>query len=275
MAIEKSNNPAEFLEFERAGWATNIAGYDDAFGPVSRQTVGPTLDAANVRSGMHLLDVCCGPGMLAQAAIERGASAVGLDFPEVVELARRLVPGGEFKAGDAQVLPFVDDTFDAVVCGYGVMHLPDAEKAMREMLRVLRPGARAAISVWDSRTTNQFSLVYAAVRAHGNINVPLPHGADFFQFSTPEKMRAGLSEAGFVSVEATAFDQKWRVKSAQQVLDAIRDGTVRARALMAAQTDAAMVGIRQFFEQALDAMGSPEKGYDVPLSAIIGSGAKR
>src|SRR6478735_1079172 len=110
VAIEKSNNPAAFLEFERAGWAANIAGYDDAFGPVSRQTVGPTLDAANLRSGMHLLDVCCGPGMLAQAAIERGARAVGLDFPEVVELARRLVPGGEFQPGDAQALPFADDT---------------------------------------------------------------------------------------------------------------------------------------------------------------------
>jgi ubiquinone/menaquinone biosynthesis C-methylase UbiE len=274
VAIEKSNNPAAFLDFERAGWAANIAGYDDAFGPVSRQTVGPTLDAANLRPGMHLLDVCCGPGMLAQAAIERGARAVGLDFPEVIELARRLVAGGQFQAGDAQALPFADDTFDAVVCGYGVMHLPDAERAMREMLRVVRPGGRVAISVWDSRATNQFSLAYAAVRAHGNINVPLPHGADFFQFSTPEKMRAGLGEIGFTEVTATAFDQKWHVKSAQQVLDAIRDGTVRARALMAAQTDAAMVGIRQFFEQALGAMGSPDKGYDVPLPAIIGSGAK-
>lgn len=233
-----------------------------------------TLDAAHVGSGMHLLDVCCGPGMLAKAAMERGAHAVGLDFPEVVELAKRQVPEGEFQAGDAQALPFADSAFDAVVCGYGLMHLPDPEKALREMLRVLRPGGRAAVSVWDSRATNQFSLTYAAVRAHGNINVPLPHGGDFFQFGTPEKMCAGLSEIGFTNVTAIAFNQKWHVKSAAQVLDAIRNGTVRARALMAAQTDVAMVGIRQFFEQALDAMRGPDEGYDVPLPAIVGSGTK-
>jgi ubiquinone/menaquinone biosynthesis C-methylase UbiE len=274
VAIEKSNNPAAFLDFERAGWATNIAGYDDAFGPVSRQTVSPTLDAARVGSGTHLLDVCCGPGMLAKAAIERGAHAVGLDFPEVIELAKRRVPEAEFRAGDAQALPFADGTFDAVVCGYGLMHVPDPEKALREIRRVLRPGGRAAVTVWDSRATNQFSLTYAAVRAHGNIEVPLPHGGDFFQFGTPAKMCAALSEIGFTNVSASAFDQKWHVKSATQLLDAIRNGTVRARALMAAQTDAAMVGICQFFEQALDAMGSPDKGYDVPLPAIIGSGTK-
>jgi ubiquinone/menaquinone biosynthesis C-methylase UbiE len=154
------------------------------------------------------------------------------------------------------------------------MHVPDPEKALREIRRVLRPGGRAAVTVWDSRATNQFSLTYAAVRAHGNIEVPLPHGGDFFQFGTPEKMCAALSEIGFTNVSASAFDQKWHVKSATQLLDAIRNGTVRARALMAAQTDAAMVGICQFFEQALDAMGSPDKGYDVPLPAIIGSGTK-
>jgi len=241
---------------------------------VSRQTVSPTLDAARVGSGTHLLDVCCGPGMLAKAAIERGAHAVGLDFPEVIELAKRRVPEAEFRAGDAQALPFADGTFDAVVCGYGLMHVPDPEKALREIRRVLRPGGRAAVTVWDSRATNQFSLTYAAVRAHGNIEVPLPHGGDFFQFGTPEKMCAALSEIGFTNVSASAFDQKWHVKSATQLLDAIRNGTVRARALMAAQTDAAMVGICQFFEQALDAMGSPDKGYDVPLPAIIGSGTK-
>ena len=92
MAIEKSKNPAQFLEFERTGWGHSIVGYDDAFGVVTRLTVEPTLDAANVRSGMRVLDVCCGPGMLAEGAIARGAQAIGLDFSKVIELARNVVP---------------------------------------------------------------------------------------------------------------------------------------------------------------------------------------
>lgn len=275
MAIEKSNSPAAFLGFERAGWKRSIAAYDEGFGAVSRQTVDTTLDAADVRSGMRMLDVCCGPGMLAAGAVSRGTKAVGLDFPAVIDLARKLVPGAEFQAGDAQALPFPDNSFDAVVCGYGIMHLPDPEKALYEMLRVVRPGRRVAVSVWDSRAPNNgFSLVYGAVRAHGNIDVPLPHGADFFQFSTPEKMRTALSEIGFTKIEAIAFDQTWHVKSASEVFDAIAHGTVRARALLEGQSESAMTGIRQWFEQTVDAMGSPGRGYDVPLPAIIGSGTK-
>ena len=68
--------------------------------------------------------------LLSAAAVDRGAKAVGLDFAGVVALARKLVAGAEFQDGDATRLPFPDDSFDAVVCGYGVMHVPDAEAAL-------------------------------------------------------------------------------------------------------------------------------------------------
>jgi len=276
MAIEKSKNSDAFVDFERAGWANSIAGYDEAFGSVSRQTVAPMLDAAGVRAGAHVLDVCTGPGMLVQAAIERGAKATGLDFPKVVELAQKLVPTGEFRAGDAQALPFPDDTFDAVVCGYGVIHLPEPEMALREMMRVLRPGGRAGISVWENTTPNNgFSLVYAAVRAHGRMDVSLPHGPDYFQFSTDAKMRAALSDIGFTDVQTKFVEQYWRVKSGAQILDAMASGTVRARALLAAQDAAATEKIRGFFEQTLAGLGNADAdGFRVPLPALVGSGAK-
>ena len=151
MPIEQSRDPKQFSDFERSGWDRNISGYDAAFGAVARQTVPSMLDAARVTHGMRVLDVCCGPAMLSVAALERGAEVVGLDFSvSAVELARKLVPTGRFEQGDAQALPFPEASFDAVLCGYGLMHLPDPAKAMREMLRVLRPGGRAALSVWDA-----------------------------------------------------------------------------------------------------------------------------
>ena len=80
MTIERSKNPGEFLDFERAGWGANIAKYDDAFGAVTRQTVGHTLDAAEVGSGMRVLDVCTGPGMMVEGAIStrRAGDRIGL-----------------------------------------------------------------------------------------------------------------------------------------------------------------------------------------------------
>jgi SAM-dependent methyltransferase len=277
MVIEKSKNPNAFIGFELAGWDANIAGYDRAFGSVSRQTVRPMLDAANVGPGMRVLDVCTGPGMSVKAALERGAHAVGLDFSqEAVDLARRLVPAGEFKQGDAQALPFPDDSFDAVVCAYGIIHVPVPEMALQEMLRVVRPGGRVAVSVWDSITPNNgFGMIYAAVRARGSLDVPVPHGPDYFQFSTEEKMRAALTETGFSNVETAFVDQRWHVQSATQILDAMRHGTVRARAVLAAQSEAATTGIRQFIEKTLTDLVNPAGGFDVPLPALIGSGTKR
>jgi len=276
MAFERAKSPADFIAFELAGWDRRIEGYDHVLGPVSRQTVKPTLDAARVEVGMRVLDVCSGPGMLAEGAIQRGATAIGLDFSgEVVEFARMRVPGAKFQRGDAQNLPFPENSFDAVICGYGIMHVPEPEVALREMKRVLRPGGRVALSVWDGASpTSAFALTYAAVRQHGTLDISLPHGPDFFQFGTPTKMKHALAEVGFLAVEADFIPQKWTVNSADEVCDALRNGTVRASALLSAQSDAAIREIRAFFAATLARYRTETGQLEVPLPAIVGSGAK-
>ena len=87
-----------------------------------------------------------------------------------------------------------------------------------------------------------FSLVYEAVRARGSMDVTLPHGPDFFQFGSPERMQAALAEAGFAGVAAHSFEQSWHVADADRYVEAILAGTVRARAVLAAQSDAAADG---------------------------------
>ena len=252
----------------------NIRGYDAAFGAVARQTVRPMLDAARVTRGMRVLDACCGPAMLAAGALERGAEVVGLDFSlAAVELARRLVPKGSFERGDVQALPFPAGSFDAVLCGYGLMHLPDPGAALREMLRVLRPGARAALSVWAS-TGFGFSLVHEAVRARGSMDVSLPHAPDFFQFGSSERMLAALALAGFADTAAFSFQQDWRVVNADGYIEAILTGTVRARAVLAAQSDAAAAAVGSYIADYLSRFRSPAGGLVVPMPAIIGSGAR-
>jgi SAM-dependent methyltransferase len=276
MTIESSKTPADFMAFEQTGWDQAIDAYETAFGPVSRQTLEPLLDAAGVLAGMRILDVCTGPGMLVEAALARGAEAVGLDFSEaVVSLARRRVPAGAFRQADAQHLPFADARFDAALCAYGVMHLPVPELALREMVRVVRSGGRVAISVWDSTTPNNgFGMVYAAIRAHGNLNVPLPHGPDFFQFSSPKQMRAALTEVGLSEVQTTFVAQHWHVDSAAHMLEVMRTGTVRARALLAAQNEADLLKIQQFLDDILSTLKGAGGGFDVPLPALIGSGVR-
>lgn len=274
MPIEQSRDSKQFSAFELSGWDTNIRGYNSAFGAVACQTVGPMLDAVSVKRGMRVLDICCGPGMLTAGALERDAEAIGLDFAaEAVELARKLVPEGRFQQGDAQALPFPEASFDAVLCGYGLMHLPEPAAALREILRVLRPNGRAAFSVWDA-TGAGFTLVYEAVRARGRLDVALPHGPDFFQFGSPERMRAALEEAGFVDAAAYSFRQDWHVANADRYIESILTGTVRASAVLAAQPAAAAAGVRSYIADYLTRFRSPTGELVVPMPSIIGSGAR-
>lgn len=195
MDIERSNEPEAFTAFERHGWSAGIGGYERTFARLTAQTVPAMLDAVHITRGSRLLDVCTGHGVLAAAAAERGAIVSGLDFSEqVVAVARRNFSSLDFRQGDAQALPFPDAGFDAIVCGYGLIHLSDPGRALAEMHRVLTPGGRLAVSVWERPGPgNGFGLLYNAVRTHGRLDVGLPHGPDFFQFSDPARLRAALS----------------------------------------------------------------------------------
>ena len=161
-----------------------------------------------------------------------------------------------------------------MLCGYGLMHLPEPSAALREIRRVLRPGGRAAFSVWDA-TGAGFTLVYEAVRARGRIDVALPHGPDFFQFGSTERMQAALTEMGFADVAAHSFPQDWHVANADRYIESILTGTVRARAMLAAQSGAAAEGVRTYIAEYLTRFQAPNGGeLVVPMPAIIGSGAR-
>ncbi|HSF93719.1 MAG TPA: methyltransferase domain-containing protein [Thermohalobaculum sp.] len=276
MAIEKSNQPDEFRSFEHDGWEANSDGYARHFSDVTKQSVGPMLDAAGVGAGMRVLDVCTGPGMLAEAAAARGASVVGLDFAaQAVASARARIPEVEFVEGDAQALPYPDESFDAVVCGYGIIHVPDPAAALAEMRRVLRPGCRAAVSVWAAPAPdNGFGLLFGALKAHGDLSVPLPHGPDIFQFSDAARMSAALAEAQFGDIETAAVPQSWHMDDPLGLVTGVVEGTIRARALYLAQTAEARKAIEAAVVAGMAAFPGVGNGFAVPMPAVVGSGAR-
>lgn len=114
----------------------------------------PVLAAAGVQTGEQLLDVACGTGILARHAVDQVGSpdqVVGLDLNEgMLEVARRKAPAVTWRQGRAEALPFADQSFDVVVSQFGLMFFDDRVRALQEMLRVLRPGGKLAIAVWDS-----------------------------------------------------------------------------------------------------------------------------
>lgn len=276
MPIERSNDPKAFAAFEHDGWENASEGYNKYFAPVTRQAVPATLDAAKVTKGMRVLDVCSGPGMLARAAVERGAEVVGLDFSyNLIEIAKRAVPGAEFRQGDAQELPFQDASFDAVVCGYGIIHLPNPQTALLEMYRVLKPGGGVAVSTWEAaKPTNGFGIIYAALAAHADLDVPLPHGPNFFQFSDPEDMAAALQATGFGDTTVRMVEQTFETDEPLGFVKALLDGAVRARALLVAQDKDARAAVDEAVAEAMEQFRSPAGSYLVSMPAVVGAGFK-
>jgi SAM-dependent methyltransferase len=118
-----------------------------------QQFAEPMCEAARIGAGQIVLDVACGTGVLARVAARRvGATGavVGADINEsMLAVARRSNPGITWKNCPAEALAFGDRSFDAVTCQFGLMFFTDRPKAVREMARVLRPGGRLAIAVWD------------------------------------------------------------------------------------------------------------------------------
>lgn len=119
-----------------------------------RQWAPWVLDAADVAAGDRVLDVACGTGVLAREAVLRVAatgSVAGLDpGPGMLAVARQLEPRVDWQQGTAESLPFEDGSFDAVVSQFGLMFFTDRRQALQEMLRVLAPGGRLAVAVWEA-----------------------------------------------------------------------------------------------------------------------------
>lgn len=276
MEIETSKEPRKFADFEHRGWESNSQGYEEHWGRLVRQTVKPILDAAGVNSEMRVIDVCCGPGTLAHEIIQRRAQAVGIDFSsQALLIARQNVPDAEFYEGDAASLPFKDDEFDAAVSGYGLMHVPNPSKVLQEMHRVVRPDASISVSVWEAPAPhNAFGVFFGALKSHGDLNVDLPHGPDFFQFGDVDRMTDALQSIGLKNVRAFRVEQVWEWNEPLGIVHAVLEGAVRARALLLAQSKHARESIDEAIKDGMEQYRTGNGGYRMPMPAIVGAGEK-
>jgi len=99
--------------------------------------------AAEVRGVGPVCDIGCGPGQPARYLHERGVQALGIDLSlGMVEQARQLNPGIEFRQGNMAALDVPDDSWGGIVAFYSIIHIPHTEvvSVLREFQRVLRPG---------------------------------------------------------------------------------------------------------------------------------------
>jgi ubiquinone/menaquinone biosynthesis C-methylase UbiE len=192
-------------------------------------------DMADRLAGMpggRLLEIAAGTGavtrVLAEAlppAVEIVASDLNqamVDYAAAQPIARPVT----WRQANALALPFADGAFDAAVCQFGAMFFPDKEAGFREARRVLRPGGRLLLSVWDRIEANEATAVLMAAVA-----ALFPEDPPSFLARTPHghhevaPIVAALRRAGFAEVATEVVPQRGRAAAARELAIGLCQGS--------------------------------------------------
>lgn len=248
-------------------WSRVAPTYATTFARFTALAIGPLLDELGVAAGMDVLDLACGPGLVAAAARDRGARVSGADFSyAMVKLARSAVPDAPLAQADAHALPWRAESFDAVAANFGVHTLVEPRRAFREVARVLRGAGCFAFTVWDATERSEAQrLLERAVLEHGDQPAEPYETTEFVDSAAAA---GALVEAGFAPPRSRALELVLRAGGGGEIFEIFRTGTIRLAARLAGHSPEALDAIREEFIRSLAPWSGPN-GVAVPMSAIL------
>ncbi len=205
---------------ETRSFFTDGQAYERLMGRWSRAAGTTFLDWLALPKGLRWLDVGCGTGAFTELVIERCAPAeISAIDPAEDQIAfarsRAAAARAAFRSGDAQALPYADDTFDVAALALVLSFLPDAAKALSEMARVTRPGGTLGAYMWDG--LGKGFVQQPLVDAIEKMNVPVPQ-SPLRRNSQIDEMRRLFEGAGLegvttrtieIEVSYSDFDDYW------------------------------------------------------------------
>ena len=262
---------------QRYGWDKAVGAYEAGWRVQLEPAQSLMLDMAGLRAGQRVLDVACGTGLVSfriAEAVGGDGAVVGTDISgEMVEAARLIAEergtgNARFERSDAEDLSLEGESFDAALCGLGLMYVPDPVKALSEMRRVLKPGGRAAAAVWGARINCGWADIFPITDARVASEVcPL-----FFHLGTKDMLARSFAEAGFEGVRAERISTMLAYASEDEALGAaFRGGPV---ALAYGRFDeATKQAVHADYLDSIAAFREGE-GYRVPGEFVVAAGVR-
>jgi len=199
--------------------------YENLHVPALFQQWAPrVVDAAQIQLGSRVLDVACGTGVLAREANLRvgdNGFVAGLDATAgMLAVADQIAPGIEWRLGVAESLPYGSESFDSVISQFGLMFFQDSDAALSEMVRVLSPGGRTAVAVWESLENSEAYPIEVALleRLAGQPAADALRAP--FVLGDKAALTKMFRDAGFASVEIATHCGTARFPSVRTMVEA-------------------------------------------------------
>jgi ubiquinone/menaquinone biosynthesis C-methylase UbiE len=234
------------------------------------------LEAAAVREGSHILDIAAGTGaqsLLAAQQVGPTGTVLATDISaEMLKVAAHLAEQEGFttittRVMNAEQLDLADETFDAVICRLGLMLISHQQKALREILRVLKPERKLAALVWSTPDRHPgFSIPLALAAKYGATTTLSP---DPFSLGGSGVFEQALSSAGFhnVSVQTVSIQLHFPSWEAVLPLNATMPNVIK----QLNQQD--QLRWQEEVKQAMSQFEGPE-GLIIPAELLLGEGTK-
>ena len=264
-------------------WDAIAAGYDRYVAPQEVDLAHEALRLVGLQAGERFLDVAAGTGGLSLPAARLGARVLATDWsPAMIERfdARRREEGlsnAEGRVMDCHALDLPDDSFDVSGSQFGVMLVPDQARALREMVRVTKPGGRVLVLAYGFPAELEFlDFFIAALKA---VSPEFPGIPDDpppleFQVSDPEVLRTRLTDAGLRNVRVERTAERPTFASGQEMWDWVLYGNPIPGLLVADLGEQQRAQMRQVLDGMLRERAEANARATLTNAVNIGIGTK-
>jgi ubiquinone/menaquinone biosynthesis C-methylase UbiE len=279
-------DPVKYKNTTRDQWqAAAEAWY--RWSPTLNQWLGKAtdkmLEMAGISSGHRVLDIAAGAGEQSITTAKKvGTSGYVLATDissNILEYAKQMAQQAglnniETKVMDGENLAVEEETFDAVISRVGLIYFPDQQKALKEMLRVLKPGGKVAAIVYSTPEKNKFfSVPVSIIRNRAKLPPPLPGQPGPFSLGAEGIIEKVFSQAGFKNVKSELVDSPLLLPSAKECVRFEKESFGALHQMMSSLSDSEKVSVWEEIERELQKFES-ESGFVGPCEMVVAVGEK-